>query len=95
MSRGYCGPFDLASDQRNGFANALSHCSEQDNFKSHGTDDVDGFGDDYITTARNFLSTWVNNPDDLEDGASNPYQNAENIAAAATGEFCLSSICFG
>jgi hypothetical protein len=67
--------------------NALPCCSDLDeNTKTHGTDDVDGFGEDYITAARDLLSTWVNNPEDLAEGALAPYQNAENIAAAATGK---------
>jgi hypothetical protein len=65
----------------------LSLCSDLDeNTKTHGTDDVTGFGEDYITAARDLLSTWVNNPEDLAEGALAPYQNAENIAAAATGK---------
>ncbi|KAL8678715.1 MAG: hypothetical protein Q9186_004949 [Xanthomendoza sp. 1 TL-2023] len=51
----------------------------------HGTDDVDGFGDDYVVAARGLLDAWVNHKDDLADGALKPFQNAENIAAAATG----------
>lgn len=69
--------------------NAFRCCSdleEDDGTKTHGTDDVVGFGDDYITAARDLLSTWVNNPKDLAPGALKPYQNAENIAAAATGK---------
>jgi hypothetical protein len=68
--------------------NAVPCCSDLDDgsSKTHGTDDVVDFGDDYITAARDLLSTWVNNPDDLAEGALAPYQNAENIAAAATGE---------
>ncbi|KAL8703681.1 MAG: hypothetical protein Q9201_003135 [Fulgogasparrea decipioides] len=50
----------------------------------HGTDDVDGFGDDYVVAARGLLDAWVNHKDDLADGALQPFQNAENIAAAAT-----------
>jgi hypothetical protein len=67
--------------------NAFPGSSDLDeNTKTHGTDDVDGFGEDYITAARDLLSTWVNNPEDLAEGALAPYQNAENIAAAATGK---------
>jgi hypothetical protein len=61
-------------------------CSDRDNFKSHGTDDVDGFGDDYITAARNLLSAWVNDPNSLVEGALEPWQNAENVEAAASDE---------
>ncbi|KAL9611158.1 MAG: hypothetical protein Q9167_004180 [Letrouitia subvulpina] len=56
----------------------------QGNPPSHGTDDVDGFGDDYVTAARGFLDAWVNSPDELAENALQPFQNAENLAAAAT-----------
>jgi hypothetical protein len=66
---------------------AFPCCSDlDDDIKTHGTDDVDGFGEDYITAARDLLSTWVDSPEDLAEGALAPYQNAENIAAAATGK---------
>ena len=55
-------------------------------FSTHGTDDVDGFGDDYVTAARALASTWMNDPNSLDPNALKPYQNAENIAAAATGK---------
>lgn len=54
---------------------------------SHGTDDVDGYEDDYTVAARHFLDDWVNHQDELAPGALKPFQNAENIAAAATGEY--------
>jgi hypothetical protein len=47
---------------------------------------VDGFGEDYVHSARELLSTWVNEPETLDPAALKPYQNAENIAAAATGK---------
>jgi hypothetical protein len=47
---------------------------------------VGGFGDDYVSSARELLSTWINEPDTLDPAALKPYQNAENIAAAATGK---------
>ncbi|KAK0650558.1 hypothetical protein DIS24_g6682 [Lasiodiplodia hormozganensis] len=63
----------------------------QDGFRSHGTDDVVGYGDDYVTTARAFLSDWVNHADEMHPNALKPYQNAENIAAAATEWWFLQS----
>lgn len=57
----------------------------QDGFRSHGTDDVIGYGDDYVDAARAFLNDWVNDKDEMHPNALKPYQNAENIAAAATG----------
>ena len=51
---------------------------------SHGTDDVKDFGEEYVVAARSLLDTWVNRPDELHEDALKPYQNAENIAAAAT-----------
>ena len=63
--------------------------SDPSGFKTHGTDDVDGFGEDYTPAARELKNTWANNPDDLAPGALQPWQNAENIAAAATGMFTL------
>ncbi|OJD37394.1 sgnh hydrolase [Diplodia corticola] len=56
----------------------------QDGFSSHGTDDVQGYGDDYTSAARAFLTSWVNDKDSMDDNALKPYQNAENVAAAAT-----------
>ena len=54
---------------------------------SHATDDVDGYeGEDYTTAARHFKDDWVNHRDELSPEALAPFQNAENIAAAATGE---------
>lgn len=58
---------------------------------SRGTDDVTGFGDDYVTAARGLLDAWVNSPGDLAEGALQPFQNAENLAAAATGRLCSSA----
>ncbi|KAL8799068.1 MAG: hypothetical protein Q9182_006164 [Xanthomendoza sp. 2 TL-2023] len=60
----------------------------------HGTDDVDGFGDDYVVAARGLLDAWVNHKDDLADGALKPFQNAENIAAAATEWWFIKSCGF-
>lgn len=68
--------------------------SDPDGFTSHGTDDVDGFGDDYTAAARSFLDTWVNNPGSLDPNALSPYQNAENIAAAATEWWFIKSCGF-
>ncbi|KAL1622130.1 hypothetical protein SLS54_005195 [Diplodia seriata] len=52
---------------------------------SHGTIDVTGFGDDYVPAARAFLQKWVADPDTMKkDDGPKPYQNAENVAAAAT-----------
>ncbi|KKY13131.1 hypothetical protein UCDDS831_g09298 [Diplodia seriata] len=52
---------------------------------SHGTIDVVGFGDDYVPAARAFLQKWVADPDTMKkDDGPKPYQNAENVAAAAT-----------
>ena len=59
---------------------------KEDGVVTHGTDDVDGFGDDYVVAARALKDTWVDNRDDLAEGALQPFQNAENIAAAATGK---------
>ncbi|KAK7711842.1 hypothetical protein SLS64_005113 [Diaporthe eres] len=56
----------------------------QDDFTSHGTDDV-AYPGDYVSAAREFLSDWVDDPDSMDPNALKPYQNAENIAAAATG----------
>lgn len=53
---------------------------------SHGTDDVTGYAGDYVHAAREFLTDWVNDPNSMDPAALQPYQNAENIAAAATGE---------
>jgi hypothetical protein len=39
-----------------------------------------------VHSARELLSTWVNEPETLDPAALKPYQNAENIAAAATGK---------
>lgn len=64
----------------------LRSCRENGD-QSHATDDVDGFGDDYTAAARALLDAWVNHRDDLADGALKPFQNAESIAAAATGEY--------
>jgi hypothetical protein len=47
---------------------------------------VDGFGDDYVHSARELLRVYVEEPDELAPDALKPYQNAENIAAAATGK---------
>lgn len=63
------------------------HSTREGGDASHGTDDVDGFGDDYVSAARGLLDAWVNHRDDLAEGALQPFQNAENIAAAATGEY--------
>lgn len=59
--------------------------SDPSGFKTHGTDDVDGFGEDYTPAARDLKTAWTDSPDDLAPGALQPWQNAENIAAAATG----------
>lgn len=68
---------------------ALTSFCREDGAETHGTDDVDGFGDDYTPAARELLDTWVNHRDDLADGALQPFQNAESIAAAATGKYCF------
>lgn len=52
---------------------------------------MDEFGDDYVSSVRELLDTWVNHPDELDPAALKPYQNAENIAAAATGKFLVIS----
>lgn len=55
-------------------------------YKTHGTNDVDGFDDKYVTAARELLTAWNEDPESLPEGALYPYENAENIAAAATGK---------
>ncbi|KAF2089452.1 hypothetical protein K490DRAFT_72221 [Saccharata proteae CBS 121410] len=60
----------------------------------HGTDDVDGYGDDYTVAARAFLNDWVNDPGSLPTNALKPYQNAENLAASATENWFLLSCGF-
>lgn len=65
-------------------AKAAGLPSRSESDASHGTDDVDGFGDEYVVAARSFLDAWVNHQDELDPNALKPYQNAENIAAAAT-----------
>ena len=61
--------------------------------QSHGTDDLNeaDYGDDYTVAARAFLDDWVNHRDELDPGALKPFQNAENIAAAATEWWFLKS----
>lgn len=59
--------------------------STQGRLTSHGTDDVVGSSDDYVKNARQLLTYWVEHPDEKDMNALKPYQNAENIAAAATG----------
>ncbi|EJD37544.1 hypothetical protein AURDEDRAFT_173402 [Auricularia subglabra TFB-10046 SS5] len=51
---------------------------------THGTDDVGGFGNEYVSAAREFLDAWVDDPGSLDPNAIKPWQNAENLAAAAT-----------
>ncbi len=58
---------------------------DRSRFITHGTDDVDGFGEEYTKAAREFKDAWVNDKDSLADGAIQPWQNAESLAAAATG----------
>lgn len=66
----------------------LTACSSDSaGFKTHGTDDVDGYGDAYTRAARDLKDGWVNHRDDLAEGALQPFQNAESLAAAATGMF--------
>lgn len=55
-------------------------------YKTHGANDVDGFDDKYATAARELLTAWNEDPESLPEGALYPYENAENIAAAATGK---------
>lgn len=57
----------------------------EDGFRSHGTADAVDYGDDYVAAARAFLSDWVDHADEMHPDALKPYQNAEKIAAAATG----------
>lgn len=54
----------------------------EDDFTSHATDDVAIYGNDYVKAARLFLLDWVAMK--FPDDALKPFQNAENIAAAAT-----------
>ncbi|GAB7353826.1 hypothetical protein MBLNU459_g4199t2 [Dothideomycetes sp. NU459] len=61
---------------------------------SHGTDDVTGYAGDYVHAARELLTDWVNNPDEMAPAALKPYQNAENIAAAATENWFIKSCGF-
>ncbi|KAB2574501.1 hypothetical protein DIS24_g6748 [Lasiodiplodia hormozganensis] len=63
------------------------------NFKSHGTDDLDSKLD-YVAAARDLLKGWVEDPDSFGDDALKPYQNAENIAAAATEWWFIKSCKF-
>ncbi|KAI4265172.1 MAG: hypothetical protein L6R38_009609, partial [Xanthoria sp. 2 TBL-2021] len=67
-----------------GKAAGLPERDDPSGFKTHGTDDVDGFGEDYTPAARDLKTAWTDSPDDLAPGALQPWQNAENIAAAAT-----------
>ncbi|KAI9752549.1 MAG: hypothetical protein M4579_005586 [Chaenotheca gracillima] len=67
---------------------------DPDGFLSHGTDDVDGFGDSYVDSARGLLNAWVNDPDSIEPDSLKPWQNAENIAAAATEWWFIKSCGF-
>lgn len=46
------------------------------------------YGNDYVKAARLFLLDWVAMK--FPDDALKPFQNAENIAAAATGQLLLS-----
>ena len=62
-------------------------------FTTHATDDVDGHGKDYTSAARELRNDWVNHGD-LGPNALKPYQNAENIAAAATEWWFLQSCGF-
>lgn len=57
---------------------------------THGTDDVTGFGDRYQPAARALKKYW----DDGKAGSGTltPVENAENIAAAATGEWLSSMV---
>lgn len=57
-----------------------------DGFRTHGAGDVvDDYGEDYVAAARALLSDWVDREDEMHSNSLKPYQNAENIAAAATG----------
>jgi len=40
-----------------------------------------------VHSARELLRVYVEEPDELAPDALKPYQNAENIAAAATGKY--------
>lgn len=60
----------------------------EDDFTSHALDDVAIYGNDYVKAARLFLSDWAAKK--FPDDALKPLQNAENIAAAATGQLLLS-----
>lgn len=64
----------------------MTTSSDSSGLTSHGTDDVTGYSGDYVHAARELLSDWVNNPDSMDPAALKPYQNAENIAVAATGK---------
>ncbi|USW53397.1 Putative metallopeptidase, catalytic domain superfamily [Septoria linicola] len=63
---------------------------------SHATDDQDpaDYGNDYVVAARAFLKDWVEDPGSFPDAALKPYQNAENIAAAATENWFIKSCGF-
>jgi hypothetical protein len=64
----------------------FAFCSDMGPYKSHGTNDVTGFGEEHVTAARKLLLMWNDDPEGLAEDALYPFENAENIAAAATGK---------
>jgi hypothetical protein len=53
-------------------------------FKTHGSEDVGGFGPNYPVAARKLAELWQKGG--ATEQTLKPFQNAESVAAAALGE---------